>query len=265
MLAGISLRRVQTGCSFLDQEGRKIPLVRFEALEPDQVVGRYNPLNVCFFSRLFFHPESLRTEFEATSRSFLGYLAQVGTSQSLVRHHLTCARETGSTEQLQLWLLYFYLHYPPFRQITEPGVNEAVAHLAIPFLTFRFVQFLARPPILGRCQQLLTTWLGATLEPMASEAYEVMIAKTHPNLASEMVYRQITNLGQYRGMVASFHQSHEQWASFTLPSGLTAGDLIAQITRDFEARRQEEVDLSPETCTLFQTIMTEKLFLITPS
>ena len=177
------LKRVPTGSHYVTLEGEKRPLCRLVALR-DQDAARaqhFDPLNVCFFRRLWHHPASLGPFLSAVVRDLLRHHRIFSSPDMLPRralrllHSIAAGRASVMREEvIQLWLLILYAHVGPLRDALHGQVCEAVEFLAVPYLRHCLLLLLSNRPVRLSRALSLRLWLDFVLVNIARGDFDLM-------------------------------------------------------------------------------------------
>lgn len=178
-----SLKRVPTGSYYVTLEGEKRPLCRLVALQEQDAARaqHFDPLNVCFFRRLWYHPASLGPFLSAVVRDLLRHHRIFSSPDMLPRralrllHRIAAGRASVMREEvIQLWLLILYMHVGPLRDALHGQVCEAVEFLAVPYLRHCLLLLLSNRPVRLSRALSLRLWLDFVLTNIARGDFDLM-------------------------------------------------------------------------------------------
>lgn len=205
------MKRVPADCWFLRND-QQIPLHRlvWEKGDGDRCPPHYDPHDVCWTRRLYFHPLTLKDlllsllkEMERFLRSVSHF--QIESTNSCAAGHLFLGEATELVAGvkracqeddpvfIQLYFLYFYAYFPPARRVLmSQAMHEAVAFLADAYLRQRFA-ILFTTGIYSR--EIIGVWVAATLSPLALRHLHIMVWGTPRELEDWMFLAEIADYG----------------------------------------------------------------------
>ena len=271
------MKLVKTGC-FFERDGSPLFFVRrvLSGNEMPEERDYYDQGDVCWTTRLYFHPLSLKKIFSAFVDQFEWFAKQEEAMEApptnpcvsgfmllpSMRDAVSSARtalEDNDPLSLQIWFLYFYLHFAPARSALAVITNTAVHFLAEPFLRMRFCILFSSPIEKAVYRERLETWVHATLQPMVLRQYHLMILGTHTFLHDHFFLADTTDYGEEEGLAGREWKpkNYEEWLSFSFPGGECGRNLARDMREELSPRisllrvhRQNEKVVYPLFCNV---------------
>jgi hypothetical protein len=235
-------------------------LPRLVADNPEKELGTerglYDHQDVCWTTRLYFHPlsmkllllyfskkfkefhtENLQLEIPPTDPCVSGSILLPSPKEIILS--IARAVKTNCVVAIQLWVLYMFIYFPPARYTLSRTMNPVLLFLAEPFLRVRLCILFSSPAQKGRQTQRLEEWMEATLQPMVRRAHHLLFLSTHGSHNDHVFIRQTTDYGDEDQLSPELDKwrpkTYEEWASFKLPQGfsplLAKEDMLRKIQK----------------------------------